>query len=357
MDLSKQVRVPWYQRWTTYLTGLSALLGIIIIITQQGFQLENFVAPVLQYFLHIRNASHDVEFEKKLEEVVFSYQPSVDSLSKLFEQTPLKREEKLGGPTSGIVFSGYSFENDNILLFFVTSKPNPNGTTVSKEKSASLNSEHISAIEDPAALVIGFKKYPEFVKRIFKADQVNQLNKVTIKDLQRIYAGHNVMSAYDASYAGNFITIFGAGANIFHEGNHFTYASVFFFPNVVGCGTMDVAVGSVNDFDVKFKDKSKQSAWINYKSPPNHLDFSRPLDEFPLVMDELDCSDLDAVGYLLGMTAYSWEKTHCTKNCSQSDFDVGNYSSGVTWEFFLLNYADAAVGYTNRKLESIKPQE
>jgi hypothetical protein len=241
MDLNKQIRVPWYQRWTTYLTGLSALLGIIIIITQQGFQLENFFAPLLQYFSHNRNADHDIEFEKRLEEVVFSYQPSVDSLSKLFGQKPLKREEKMGGPTSGLVFSGYSFESDNILLFFVTSKPDTNGTTASKERSGSSNSER----EDPAAVVIGYKKYPEFVKRIFKVDKINQLNKVTIGDLQRICAGHNVMSAYDASYAGNFVTIFGAGANIFHEGNDFTYASVFFFPNVVGCGSMDAAVGTV----------------------------------------------------------------------------------------------------------------
>ena len=359
MDQNGQVRVPWYQHWITVLTAFSTLLGLIIALMLQGSQLENLVTQWFHYFLTSENATHDLAFEQKLEELVFSYRPSVDSLSDIFGQTPGKKEEKIGGPTAGLVFHGYSFENKTVLLFFVTSTKDVDKSSTATKKRESSKDDPTPLSETPAAVAIGFKLYPEFIKRIFKSNGINKLDEITIRDLQRIYKGYGAMSGYDLSYDGNFVTIFGAGTTVFHDTDTGAYGAVFFFPKIVGCGSMIAEPESV--FRTRFNDKTRQLSWKNYQSPPGVMEFGPPVDKFPMVIDELDCSDLDAKGYLLGWTAYSYTATLCN-NCKKSNVstesDVStDYSAKVTWQYYLLHYADDSVGYVRRKLQLDKPKE
>jgi hypothetical protein len=354
MDQKEKTRVPWYQRWTTYLTGISGLLAAIIVLTQEGSKVENFVVSCFAHVLRSGTGTHDFAFEKKLEESLFSYRPSVDSFSNIFGQKPTMREEKIDGPTSGLIFSGYSFENENTLLFFVTSKRENDKPITLNKKTVSVKSDAINSDDRPAAVVIGFKVYPEFVKRIFNIDGIRNLNQITIGSLKKICAKYNVMSGYDPSYAGNFVTILGAGQNVFHEGDSGSYGAVFFFPNVVGCGSM--LANPSEEIRTKFKDKAKQLAWTEYQSPPGHWELVPRFDKFPMTTDELDCSDQGALGYLIGLTAYSSVETTCL-DCKERSADAydDNYTKSVVWHFFLLHYADEAVGYINRKLELVKP--
>ena len=58
------VRPAWYQRWSTYLSGISGLLAILLTFTQQGNQLfSQYVEPLyLRYFPAPH--PHDTAFEK-----------------------------------------------------------------------------------------------------------------------------------------------------------------------------------------------------------------------------------------------------------------------------------------------------
>jgi hypothetical protein len=312
------IKVPWYQRWSTYITGLSGLVAILVTFSQQGSQLVNqYILPTYMYIEGDRT-DHNFVFEKKFEEAIFSYRPSVEAFSDVFGRKPIKREEKL---TEGLIFTGYAFEDDEALVFLVTSRSSD------KRKPAS---------DEPAAMVVGFKNYPDFINRIFKNEGIESINNVSIEELQSIYKGHYVMSGYDLSkYAGNFITILDSGANIFSttaldSTDKYTYGSVFFFPNSTGCGSM--SSDQDNLFPIKVKDQT-------------------PEDEY-YKLDNIDCYDKTKNGYLLGIFSYSWKKTGCS-DCAIT----GSRGTTGTWIYMLLDYADQAVGYTNRKLELIKPRK
>ena len=218
MTEDTDIKTPWYQRWTTYIAGLSGLLAIILTFSQQGTQLINqYILPIYTYIEGDRT-NRNLGFEKKFEEAVFSYRPSVEAFSDVFGKKPIKREEQL---LQGLIFTGFAFEDDEALAFLVTSRSSD------KRKPTS---------DEPAAMVVGFKTYPEFIKRIFKTEGIASVDNVSIAELQSIYKGHYIMSGYDLSkYAGNFITILDSGSNIFSESglasiDQYTYGSVFFFP-------------------------------------------------------------------------------------------------------------------------------
>jgi hypothetical protein len=298
---------PWYQRWTTYLSGVSGLLAILLTFTHQGNQIiADYVLPIYHYFSPAA-PPHDTVFEASLEQSIFLNSPKFSAFTKLF-----------GGvvaTTSLQQYTGYAFENDKGFLFFATA--------TDREKIQTLKVE-----PRPAAILVGFKTYPQFIHRFFSTRGVN-FEELTIRQLQKAYAGHIALSGYTDEWSGNFITVFDTEPKIFDRN-----ASIFFFPNNVGCGT-----------------SGKTLELFSKKKKPNEIS---PVE---MKIDQFDCKNIDSKGYLLGFVSYASKEAASSPEqkveLEQSTFDFASFD--VLNFYFILTYGDETVGYTKRKFQLVKP--
>jgi hypothetical protein len=181
---------------------------------------------------------------------------------------------------------------------------------------------------------------------------LSHIDSLTINELKNTYRYFKVMTGYDkAEYGGNLITIFGAGPNVFEyeapglsseRAAFVTHGATFLFPNTVGCGSMANDAGT--ELAVKVKLDSSIHQGVSSLNPAL------------ITMDNLQCADADAKGYLIGTFSYAWNKVNYC-NTAECSGPVSSDPSYITYAYFLLSYADLGVGYTHRKLQLVPPKE
>jgi hypothetical protein len=297
--------MPWYVRWTTYLTGISGLLAAVLLLTQQGKELtQHYVVPIYRLVIPAPRL-HDTEFDDKFEQLLFLDAPNIKGLTQLFGDFLSTFEES----RAGAKFDGYVFENNLDILLY--------GVKVTK------------ADKKPVAVVVAFKNYPDFIRRILLAKGLD-LKKITISRLQKVYVGSHYYSEYSDDLEGEAIAIFNPGFSIFDSN-----AALFFFPKITGC------------------DPSGQpEKRLKLKDPKLDSDYNTgQLHEAPTI-EQVECLGAESHGYLLGIASFD-KSGFMNLEVGDPKYDDESYAEFGFW--FLQQWIEKSVGYTKRKLQLIEP--